>query len=157
MREPNTWVDPALLGVLLPDLRVLPSSASSTSVLPPFFGPGLCDRHGCLPAVPLGQLPGRSSTAGSDLSGGVVAEVRVGLGLVVGATISLDQDRGFAHREERLLLQAFVPDAPSRAPCSICRITFGPKDGEQTKERSLMPQKRPPMPQKRPSPTVAQR
>src|SRR6266566_6611065 len=80
------------------------------SVLPPFFGPGLWDSHGCLSAVQWQWFPVRSSTAGSDLGGSVVVEARVRSGLVVGAPVLLDQDRGFAHREERLLVQALVPE-----------------------------------------------
>src|SRR5207249_6584071 len=57
----------------------------------------------------------RSSTAGGDLGGSVVAEARVGSGLVVGAPVLLDEDRGFAHREEGLLVQAFVPEPAVKA------------------------------------------
>jgi len=39
----------------------------------------------------------------------------VGSGLVVGAPVLLDQDRGLAHREERLLVQALVPETTVKA------------------------------------------
>src|SRR5207245_8658966 len=42
-------------------------------------------------------------------------------------------------------------DAPSRAPCSICLISIGPKDGGQTTEGRAVSQTTPLVPQKRPS------
>ncbi len=39
----------------------------------------------------------------------------MGSGLVVGAAVSLDEDRGFAHRKEGLLVQALVPEATVKA------------------------------------------
>lgn len=36
-------------------------------------------------------------------------------GLVVGAPVLLDEDRGFARREKGLLVQAFVPEATVKA------------------------------------------
>src|SRR5438034_5195031 len=83
--------------------------------MPPFFGPGLCDSHGCLLAVPGSFLAVRSGTARSDLGGGVVVEARVGSGLVVGAAVLLDEDRCFGHGEERLLVETLVSEAAVKA------------------------------------------
>src|SRR6266540_660066 len=53
----------------------------------------------------------RSSTALGDLGGGVVVEARVRSGLVVGAPVLLDDDRGFEHREQRLMVETLFPEA----------------------------------------------
>src|SRR6266436_7877147 len=83
--------------------------------MPPFFGPGLCDSHGCLSAALWRWLPGRSSTALSDLGGGVVVQARVWPGLVVDAAVLLDDDRRFVHGKERLLIETFVPETAVKA------------------------------------------
>src|SRR3989454_10293526 len=57
----------------------------------------------------------RSSTALSDLSGGVVVQARVWSGLVMGAAVLLDEDRGFVHGKERLLVETLVPEAAVKA------------------------------------------
>ncbi len=56
------------------------------SVLPPFFGSGLCDSHGCLLAVPGSFLAVRSGTASRDLGGGVVVQARVWSGFAPSPT-----------------------------------------------------------------------
>src|SRR3989442_13838357 len=57
----------------------------------------------------------RWSTALSDLRGGVVVQARVWSGLVMGAAVLLDEDRGFVHGKERLLVETLVPEAAVKA------------------------------------------
>src|SRR6266540_6778339 len=50
-----------------------------------------------------------------DLSGGVILQARVWSGVVVRPTVLLNDDRGFVHREESLLVEAFVAEAAVKA------------------------------------------
>src|SRR2546425_4640880 len=57
----------------------------------------------------------RSSTALGDLSGGVVPQARMWPGVVVRPTVLLDDDRGFVHGKERLLVETLVAEAAVKA------------------------------------------
>src|SRR5712692_5281720 len=101
--------------------------------MPPFFGPGLCDSHGCLSAALWRWLPGRSSTALSDLGGGVVVQARVWSDLVVGAAVLLDDDRRFGNGEKRFLVETLVSEAAVKALAHpilprLTRINVGRRD-----------------------------
>src|SRR6266498_3941924 len=81
----------------------------------------------------------RSSTALGDLGGGVVVEARVRSGLVVGAPVLLDDDRGFAHREKRLLVETLVPEAAVKALAHPILPGFARVDVRGRDARALQP------------------